>query len=98
MKNISRDDEYVIDISRDDEYVIDISRDDEYVIDISRDDGYVILIDLLWIQVRHSSCNFQKDILSIKWKTKKYHTVGTVLQANRSIVQRGKLDAPNMNT
>ena len=89
MKNISRDDEYVIDISRDDEYVIDISRDDEYV----------ILIDLLWIHVRHSSSNiFQKDILSIKWKIKKYHTVGTVLQANRSIVQRGKLDAPNINT
>jgi hypothetical protein len=31
----------------------------------------------------------------MKWKTKKYHNVGTVLIFNRKIVERGKIDILN---
>jgi len=34
----------------------------------------------------------------IKWKTKIYHTVGTIPKSNIKVVERGNLDTPNIQT
>jgi len=33
----------------------------------------------------------------MKNKKKKYHTIGTILKSNIKIVERGKMDTPNIN-
>ena len=37
---------------------------------------------------------FSKNKIIIHWKKRKYHTVGTVRNSNRKIIERGKTDAP----
>jgi hypothetical protein len=37
-------------------------------------------------------CIPTKNIARIKWKTKTYHTVGTIPYSNIKIVEKGKID------
>ena len=37
------------------------------------------------------------DTYRSKMKNKKYHTVGTIPKSNRKIVERGKIDTPNIH-